>query len=210
MLAAFLAGFGLRTLSVNDPTRAAGAMDRRCRRPGTPRGRRRCVWQRPIRKRVRRHGSCSCAVSTIAVCDSFTSYLSRKGRELTENPHAAAVLYWRKLGRQARDRRRRRAAERGSNPTRTSTRARAAINSPRGHRSRANRSKTTRCSPIAFPHFASALKETTVPRPHSWGGYLANAVAHRVLAKPPQPYARTHALYAQRRCLGGESAATVR
>jgi pyridoxamine 5'-phosphate oxidase len=32
----------------------------------------------------------------------FTSYASRKGRELAANPRAALVLYWHELGRQAR------------------------------------------------------------------------------------------------------------
>lgn len=32
----------------------------------------------------------------------FTSYESRKGRELSENPRAALVLYWHTLGRQVR------------------------------------------------------------------------------------------------------------
>jgi len=32
----------------------------------------------------------------------FTNYLSRKGRELEENPHAALVLYWTALDRQVR------------------------------------------------------------------------------------------------------------
>jgi pyridoxamine 5'-phosphate oxidase len=32
----------------------------------------------------------------------YTSYESRKGRELAENPRAAAVLYWHELGRQVR------------------------------------------------------------------------------------------------------------
>jgi pyridoxamine 5'-phosphate oxidase len=32
----------------------------------------------------------------------FTNYRSRKGRELADNPRAAAVLFWQPLGRQAR------------------------------------------------------------------------------------------------------------
>ena len=32
----------------------------------------------------------------------FTNYDSQKGRELTENPRAALVIYWPKLGRQVR------------------------------------------------------------------------------------------------------------
>jgi pyridoxamine 5'-phosphate oxidase len=32
----------------------------------------------------------------------FTGYASRKGRELAENPRAAIVVYWHKLGRQVR------------------------------------------------------------------------------------------------------------
>jgi pyridoxamine 5'-phosphate oxidase len=32
----------------------------------------------------------------------FTGYVSRKGRELDENPRAALVFYWRELGRQVR------------------------------------------------------------------------------------------------------------
>jgi len=32
----------------------------------------------------------------------FTNYLSRKGRELQDNPHAALVFHWESLGRQVR------------------------------------------------------------------------------------------------------------
>jgi len=32
----------------------------------------------------------------------FTNYDSRKGRELAENPHAAAVMIWHQIGRQLR------------------------------------------------------------------------------------------------------------
>jgi pyridoxamine 5'-phosphate oxidase len=100
----------------------------------------------------------------------FTSYLSRKGRELAENPHAAAVLYWPSLHRQVRA-----VGDIALLPDEESD---AYFNArPRGHRIAAWASEQS--EPLEsyttleerFEHF-DARFEDQVPRPHSWGGYL--------------------------------------
>ncbi len=101
----------------------------------------------------------------------FTSYGSRKGRELAQNPHAAAVLYWRELHRQARiegD-----VARLGEEESDAYFNAR-----PRGHRIAAWASEQS--EPLdayatleeRFAHFDARFEGEDVPRPHSWGGYL--------------------------------------
>ncbi|MBV8374331.1 MAG: pyridoxamine 5'-phosphate oxidase [Candidatus Eremiobacteraeota bacterium] len=101
----------------------------------------------------------------------FTSYDSRKGRELAENPHAAAVLYWPELGRQARVEG---AVSRLSDDeSDTYFDARA-----RGHQIGAWASEQS--EPLAareilderFSHFEQRFEDQPVPRPHSWGGFL--------------------------------------
>lgn len=101
----------------------------------------------------------------------FTSYLSRKARELGENPHAAAVLYWRELQRQARiegD-----VAQLGDDESDAYFNAR-----PRGHRIAAwasEQSEPLEAYPTLeerFAHFDARFEGEEVPRPHSWGGYL--------------------------------------
>jgi pyridoxamine 5'-phosphate oxidase len=101
----------------------------------------------------------------------FTSYLSRKGRELAENPHAAAVLYWQKLHRQVR--------VEGDVAPLSDDESDAYFNArPRGHRIAAWASEQS--EPLdsyatleeRFEHFNARFEEEDVPRPHSWGGYL--------------------------------------
>ncbi len=101
----------------------------------------------------------------------FTSYNSRKGRELAENPLAAAVLYWPQLHRQAR-------IEGGVTPL-SDDESDAYFNArPRGHRIAAWASEQS--EPLEslaileerFAHFDRRLEGEDVPRPHSWGGYL--------------------------------------
>lgn len=100
----------------------------------------------------------------------FTSYLSRKGRELAENPHAAAVLYWPNLHRQVR--------VEGSIATLADDESDAYFDArPRGHRVAAWASEQS--EPLEsyavleerFAHFELRFGEEAVPRPHSWGGY---------------------------------------
>jgi pyridoxamine 5'-phosphate oxidase len=101
----------------------------------------------------------------------FTSYLSRKGRELAENPRAAAVLYWPNLARQVR-------VEGDVTPL-GDDESEAYFNArPRGHRVAAWASEQS--EPLEsqtlleerFAHFDARFEGEDVPRPHSWGGYL--------------------------------------
>jgi pyridoxamine 5'-phosphate oxidase len=101
----------------------------------------------------------------------YTSYLSRKGRELAENPFAAATFYWPKLTRQVR--------VEGSVTPLSDEESDAYFDSrPRGHRLSAWASEQS--EPIEshdllqqrFTHFEERFEGDDVPRPHSWGGYL--------------------------------------
>lgn len=101
----------------------------------------------------------------------FSSYASRKGRELAENPRAAAVFYWRKLERQVR--------VEGAVEVLAEEESDAYFSArPRGHRIAAWASEQS--EPLEtyevlegrFAHFEARFDETAVPRPHSWGGYL--------------------------------------
>jgi len=101
----------------------------------------------------------------------YTSYLSRKGRELAENPRAAAVLYWPSLGRQVRVE---------GDVTQLSDEESDAYfaSRPRGHQLAAWASEQS--EPIEaydmladrFTAFEQRFEDEPVPRPHSWGGYL--------------------------------------
>ncbi len=101
----------------------------------------------------------------------FTSYESRKGHELAENPRAAAVLYWPKLERQVRVE-----GDVTKLPEEESDEYFSAR--PRGHRLAAWASEQSEPleSPAVlqerFAHFEQRFEEEEVPRPHSWGGYL--------------------------------------
>jgi pyridoxamine 5'-phosphate oxidase len=101
----------------------------------------------------------------------FTSYGSRKGRELAENPSAAVAFYWPQLGRQVRVEG---AVSRLSDDESDAYfEARA-----RGHQVGAWASEQS--EPVAsreilderFLHFEQRFEGEPVPRPHSWGGYL--------------------------------------
>lgn len=101
----------------------------------------------------------------------YTSYFSRKGRELSENPAVAAVLYWPALGRQVRIEGT--AARLSEDESDEYFAAR-----PRGHRLAAWASEQS--DPVEsravlqerYAHFDERFGAEEVPRPHSWGGYL--------------------------------------
>lgn len=101
----------------------------------------------------------------------YTSYLSRKGRELAQNPHAAGVLYWPRLHRQVRIEGT--VMPLGEEESDAYFKAR-----PRGHRIAAWASEQS--EPVEsyatleerFAHFEARFEDEEVPRPHSWGGYL--------------------------------------
>jgi pyridoxamine 5'-phosphate oxidase len=101
----------------------------------------------------------------------FTSYESRKGHELAQNPHAAGVLYWPQLHRQVR--------VEGDVAALPEDESDEYFNGrPRGHRIAAWASEQSR--PLEsyavledrFAHFDARFDGEEVPRPHSWGGYL--------------------------------------
>lgn len=123
-----------------------------------------------------RHGRPSVRIVLLRGLDDrglrfFTSYDSRKGCELAENPHAAAVFHWPELGRQARVEGA--VSPLGDDESDAYFEARA-----RGHQIGAWASEQS--EPIAsreilnerFSHFEQRFDGEQVPRPHSWGGYL--------------------------------------
>lgn len=101
----------------------------------------------------------------------FTSYGSRKGRELVENPHAAALFYWPWMVRQARIEGV--VSQLSENESDEYFRTR-----PRGHQLAAWASEQS--APLEayalleerYAHFEARFEGQEVPRPHSWGGYL--------------------------------------
>ncbi|HLX26846.1 MAG TPA: pyridoxamine 5'-phosphate oxidase [Candidatus Cybelea sp.] len=101
----------------------------------------------------------------------YTSYFSRKGRELEANPRAAAAFYWPSLERQVR--------VEGAVSVLSEDESDAYFRSrPRGHRVAAWASEQS--APIEarsileerYAHFDTRFEGEEVPRPHSWGGYL--------------------------------------
>ena len=101
----------------------------------------------------------------------YTSYGSRKGRELTQNPWAAALFFWPKLQRQVRIEGRVSRLSDGESDAYFDAR-------PRGHRLAAWASEQSAPLESAdvleerFAHFEERFEGEEVPRPHSWGGYL--------------------------------------
>lgn len=101
----------------------------------------------------------------------FTSYFSRKGRELGENPHAAAVMYWPQLERQVR-------IEGVAAPLSDEESDAYFAGRPRGHQIGAWASEQS--EPVEsrdvldqrVEDYAARFEGEPVPRPHSWGGYV--------------------------------------
>jgi pyridoxamine 5'-phosphate oxidase len=101
----------------------------------------------------------------------YTSYFSRKGRELADNPHAAAVLYWPSLERQVR-------VEGSVEMLSEEESDEYFAARPRGSQLAAWASEQS--EPLEsrdvlearFTHFDERFAGEPVPRPHSWGGYL--------------------------------------
>ncbi|MBV8531137.1 MAG: pyridoxamine 5'-phosphate oxidase [Candidatus Eremiobacteraeota bacterium] len=101
----------------------------------------------------------------------FTSYLSRKGREIAQNPRAAAALYWPRRERQVR--------VEGTVSMLSEEESDEYFDArPRGHRLAAWASEqsepleTENLLAERFAHFEERFDREDVPRPHSWGGYL--------------------------------------
>lgn len=101
----------------------------------------------------------------------YTSYFSRKGRDLTANPHAAALFWWPQLERQVRIE-----GSVGQLPEDESDVYFAGR--PRGHQLGAWASEQS--EPVESREildqrmldYAERFEDEEVPRPHSWGGYL--------------------------------------
>jgi pyridoxamine 5'-phosphate oxidase len=101
----------------------------------------------------------------------FTSYLSRKGRDLGRNPLAAATFFWPHLQRQVRVEGR--VAQLDEDES-------EAYFESRPHEHRLSAWASEQSEPIEtralleerMEHFAARFEGEDVPRPHSWGGYL--------------------------------------
>jgi pyridoxamine 5'-phosphate oxidase len=101
----------------------------------------------------------------------FTNYESRKGCELSDNPRAALVFHWAKLGRQAR--------LEGAVERLPSVESDAYFQSrPRGHRLQAHASPQSQIIPSLevvqrkMAEVTSRFEGKDVPRPAYWGGFL--------------------------------------
>jgi pyridoxamine 5'-phosphate oxidase len=100
----------------------------------------------------------------------YTSYFSRKGRELGENPHAAAVFYWPALERQVR-------VEGAVTQISEDDSDAYFASRPRGHQIGAWASEQS--EPVEnrelldqrMHDYETRFEGEDVPRPHSWGGY---------------------------------------
>ncbi len=101
----------------------------------------------------------------------YTSYESRKGRQIGENPHVSAVFWWASMQRQVRVEG---VAARISEEESDAYFA----GRPRGHQLAAWASdqsevvESRRLLEERMEHFEQRFEEEEVPRPHSWGGYL--------------------------------------
>lgn len=101
----------------------------------------------------------------------YTSYFSRKGREISANPHAAALFYWAQLERQVRIE--------GSVDQLSEDESDAYFaGRPRGHQLGAwasEQSEPVEAREILdqrMQDYAERFEGEEVPRPHSWGGYV--------------------------------------
>jgi pyridoxamine 5'-phosphate oxidase len=101
----------------------------------------------------------------------FTSYFSRKGRELAENPRIAAVFYWPELARQVR-------VEGAAEQLPEDESDAYFASRPRGHQLGAwasEQSETVESRAVLdqrLQDFDGRFEGEQVPRPHSWGGFL--------------------------------------
>ncbi|MBV8639485.1 MAG: pyridoxamine 5'-phosphate oxidase [Candidatus Eremiobacteraeota bacterium] len=101
----------------------------------------------------------------------FTSYGSRKGRQIAENPRAAVTFYWPPIHRQVRVEGAVSQLPEDESDAYFATR-------PRGHQLSAWASEQG--EPVEgrevlderLVHFSERFDGEEVPRPHSWGGYL--------------------------------------
>jgi pyridoxamine 5'-phosphate oxidase len=100
----------------------------------------------------------------------YTSYLSRKARELDQNPHAALLFYWSELGRQVRIEG---AAERcppDESRRYVETRPRSSRLSALASR-QSQRIESRRVLEATVAELAGRYRERELPIPDDWGGY---------------------------------------
>lgn len=101
----------------------------------------------------------------------YTSYLSRKGREIAENPKVSATFWWGALQRQVRIEGTAESLDESESDAYFASR-------PRGHQLAAwssEQSEIIENRDTLFErmeHFEARFEGSDVPRPHSWGGYL--------------------------------------
>lgn len=101
----------------------------------------------------------------------YTSYFSRKGREIAGHPHVAALFYWPQLERQAR-------IEGAVQKIADDESDAYFAGRPRGHQIGAWASEQS--EPVEnrelldqrMRDYEERFEGEEVPRPHSWGGYL--------------------------------------
>ena len=101
----------------------------------------------------------------------FTSYFSRKGRELARNPYASALFFWPEIHRQV-------CAE-GAVEQLPENESDAYFGSrPRGHQlgawasEQSEEVESRQVLEQRLDDFARRFDDAPVPRPHSWGGFL--------------------------------------
>jgi pyridoxamine 5'-phosphate oxidase len=106
----------------------------------------------------------------------YTSYESRKARELEDNARAALLFHWARLGRQVRIEGRVELAGRAESEAYFATR-------PRGHQLAAWASRQS--APVTRDELEAAVAElerrfagTEVPLPPTWGGYRVEPGAY--------------------------------
>jgi pyridoxamine 5'-phosphate oxidase len=106
----------------------------------------------------------------------FTNFESRKGRELADNPHAAAVFHWASMARQVRveGRVERLPAEDSDAYFRSRPRGSqiASAVSPQSRPIESLEDLQARCADLE-----ARLAGAEVPRPAHWGGFLLHATA---------------------------------
>ncbi len=119
----------------------------------------------------------------------FTSYFSRKGRELEQNPHACGVFFWPVLERQVRVEGRVDQIPEDESDAYFASR-------PRGHQLGAWASEQS--EPVEsreildqrMQDYGGRFEGEEIPRPHSWGGFVHQTGPLRILARPPESHAR--------------------
>jgi pyridoxamine 5'-phosphate oxidase len=105
----------------------------------------------------------------------YTNYLSHKGRELAENPHAALVFFWKELERQVRIE---------GEVEKLSDEDGTAYFETRPAASKLGAWASTQSEPIASRHileenmllYTEKFGSGDIPKPPHWGGYIVKPV----------------------------------